>query len=122
MDTLKNTLFALASPPLVQDSLFPDFVCKGEELVVDYDDAQEATDFSASLNEDQLASFNRLEEFLDENSGEEFVDMYCLTASLYNDARWEKIRSLSNSLIESMGWEYERPESNGIEYDESDAF
>ena len=111
MNRLKNTLFALASPPLVQDGLFSDDITKGEELVAQYDEALEASENDLDLNEEQLQAFEKLEDFLDENTGEEFVDLYYLTASLYNDKRWEQIRSLSKEIIQTMGWEYEMPKA-----------
>jgi len=107
---------ALASSAEVQDSLYPDFVAKGDELVLDYDEALNEYDIKLQLNEDQMVSLSNLEAYLEEHSGSEFEEMYCNSGSLYNDPRWEEIRVLAREFIESMGWQYQAPAKNDAVY------
>ena len=107
---------ALASTAEVQDSLYPDFVAKGDELVFDYDEALNKTDVQSKLNVIQEAALHDLETYLEMNAGKNYEEMYCDTDSLYNDPRWEKIRKLTNVFIESMGWSYEKPKKNNSIY------
>ena len=108
MAKLKNTLMALAAPALVQDSLYSDSVDKGDALVLDYEEALNEIDVSG-LTEKQTKALQQLESFLEENSGDEFEEMYCDTLSLYSDQRWKEIRLLATSFIKSMDWEIEKP-------------
>lgn len=113
---------ALASSAEIQDSLYPDSVAKGDELVLDYDEALKEIDLQAKLNEAQKAALNKLESYLNEHSGKDYEEMYCDTTSLYNDSRWEQIRRLAMEFIVSMGWQHELPSKNKAIYvDENDS-
>ena len=116
MTTFKNTLMALAAPALVQDSLYPDSVDKGDALVLDYESALNEIDIWPELTEKQTKALQQLESFLNENSGDEFEEMYCDTLSLYSDQRWKEIRLLATSFIESMEWPMEKPIKNENAY------
>ena len=45
----KNSIMALAAPASVQDALYPDFVAKGDELVLDYSNALSAINIKQYL-------------------------------------------------------------------------
>ena len=107
---------ALASSAEVQDSLYPDFVAKGDELVLDFDEALNKVDIQSELNEVQKIALHKLDAYLERNAGVGFEEMYCDTASLYKDSRWEQIRILAKEFIETMGWPYEKPRKNNAIY------
>lgn len=107
---------ALASAAVVQDSLYPDYVAKGDELVLDYDEALKEIDIPSKLSKEQKSALNSLEKYLEEHSGEGFEEMYCETSSLYIDSRWDQIRKLALEFIKSMGWQYEVPNKNRAIY------
>jgi hypothetical protein len=116
MEKFKNAIMTLASSAKVQDSLYPDFVAKGDELVLDYDDALREVDIKSKLNTKQKTALNKLDAYLTEHSGEEYEEMYCDSASLYTDSRWEQIRELATTFIASMGWQYELPSKSNAVY------
>ena len=116
MESFKNTIMALASAAVVQDSLYPDYVAKGDELVLDYDEALKEIDIPSKLSKEQKSALNSLEKYLEEHSGEGFEEMYCETSSLYIDSRWDQIRKLALEFIKSMGWQYEVPNKNRAIY------
>jgi hypothetical protein len=116
MNKVKNALRALSAPAEIQDKLYPDFVAKGDELVLDYEEAKQECDFESSLSHQQLSAYRDLEDFLDQHAGKKYEEMYLETESLYKDARWHSIRTLAKNLLDAMHWVYQPPESNGSIY------
>lgn len=116
MEQFKNTIMALASSAEVQDALYPDFVAKGDELVLDYEEEFEKLDLNSVLNKQQREALEKLDRFFLEHAGEKFIDMYCDNSALYNDSRWNTIRHLANEFINAMGWQYVQPVNNNATY------
>ncbi|MCP3922273.1 MAG: hypothetical protein GY714_06785 [Desulfobacterales bacterium] len=108
MEELKRTIIALASPAREQIKLYPEFVCIGDELVLDFDEAYKEIKEPA-FNPEQKGALEELDQFLESHAGPEFEEMYLERDSLFKDMRWVKIRNLAHRVIEAMGWNYENP-------------
>lgn len=115
MDSLRNSLLALAASPEVQDSLYPDFTAKGDELVLDFGESFETVEL-CKLTTAQAEALKSLDNFLTAHSGEAFSDMYLDVHSLYSDPRWDEIRKLASVAIEALGWPVELPRKNSAIY------
>ena len=112
LDEFKRTVMALASAPEVQDQLFPDFVCKGDELVVEFDDALVAWRNNCAATEAQRRAVASLDFFINEHSGVDYSETYTERSSLFVDPIWVKIRALSYEVLEAFEWNYETPKPN----------
>jgi hypothetical protein len=71
LEPLKHALQALAMPATIQIALFPDFVCKADELALDFDNYREAviTNEAFSLTQAQRDSLEGINVRLDAISG-----------------------------------------------------
>lgn len=115
MEDFERALFALASTPEIQNSLYPEFTCKGDELVLEFDDAL----LSIQIESFPLLAKTALDElnkFLDVHSGPDYEEHYCNNELLFTSDVWKQIRQLANELIESLGWTYNVPAKSGAIY------
>ena len=99
---------ALASPAEVQQRLFPDFACKGDELVVEFGEALVEAE-GQTLPPGAASALQALDAWLTRCSGEAYADHYLDNDALDTSPLWIEIRVLAARVVEAMGWVYERP-------------
>jgi len=101
LQILQWALQALAQPAEVQLTLFPDFVCKTDELALDFDNALGAT--SDLLNSEQRECLRPIDKVLDEFSGEANAS-YWSEDALRNNSLWSYVRNMARHALELFGW------------------
>lgn len=111
MCNLKNSIMALAAPAKVQQSLFPDHVHVGDELVIEFGECVNDLRIS-TFTPVQLSSIEKLDTFILQNSGKEHASLYLNAESLYADPRWDNIRLLAKEVAKEMGWPITTPKKD----------
>lgn len=104
LERLKQSLQALAAPPDTQLGIYPDFVCKADELALDFDDW-----FAMSerfLSAKQIGALEPIMSLLDGMSG---PGGPWSEEDLRTDARWEQIRGLAKRALRVFKWPIEQP-------------
>ena len=114
---LKHSLQALASSADLQCKLFPDFVCKADELALDFDHWYlcAKTNYSDDLSETQKAALSAVNNAFDLMSGLENKDCWTEDA-LHLRPEWEQIRVLARDTLGAFGWSLETPPSYASEF------
>jgi hypothetical protein len=104
---------ALACSPDDQRSLFPDFVCKADELALDYDQSfgLARSWFGAEFTSEQLAALQAIDSRLDAMSrgGTEFDDTLWHEDALSCRSEWEDVRSLAKAALACFRWQQQKP-------------
>jgi hypothetical protein len=113
---LQHAVQALALPADIQLSLFPDFVCKVDELALDFDNwwlciKGRPTTYTT----EQLNALNALDDELTRMSGKLHSFLWTEDA-LRQDKRWEEVRNLAKRVSSTFGWANEIPPSYAHEY------
>lgn len=108
-------MFALASEAKVQASLYPDGTCKGDELVLDFDNCLRALR-KEEISDDQNQALDKLDQLIALQSGEQSGGMFLTDEALSNDSKWEEIRAEAKKVIDVFGWGNEPPQKNGATY------
>lgn len=116
MTVFRNQVLALASPADVQIGLVPQGVCIGDELVCDFDCHKVEFIATQKLTAQQLNAIQALDSFLLELSGPHNEVFWCDPEPLTDDPRWEQIRELARTVLQSMNWDYAPPEKDGATY------
>jgi hypothetical protein len=95
---------ALAQPAHVQLTLFPDFVCKADELALDFDRWREVVlaDPDGALTPLQRAALEALDAQLAAMSGSDkpFWEEDALADAL----EWGRVRQLAKDTLRAFGW------------------
>lgn len=114
---LKHSLQALAMPAEIQLSLFPDFVCKVDELALDFDNWATCvlSNDRGELTQEQRSCLAEIDSRLGAMSGEQNA-RYWTEEALRQGTEWEAIRNLSKMALKAFGWPVEQPPSYGHEY------
>jgi hypothetical protein len=114
---LKHSLQALAMSADVQLDLFPNFVCKVEELALDFDhwglcvlDNDEG-----ELSQEQRALLIELNSAFDKMIGVQNQHLWTEDA-LHNNPEWQGVREIAKATLASFGWNIDRPPSYKQEY------
>jgi hypothetical protein len=76
LQRLKWAIQALASTAKEQVLLFPDFVCAGDELVLEFDEYFKMMRKTNEFFEPALKALNSLDDFIEKHSGDNFMRMY----------------------------------------------
>lgn len=112
-DQFRWSLQALAMNAEVQQSLFPDFVCKADELALDYDHWSEVARsfFGAEFSGDQLAAIQAIDRHLDAMSrgGAVFDEQLWSEEALGTRPQWVELRSLAQLALSKFGWPADKP-------------
>ena len=116
MTELQRAIYALASSPEIQVGLFPDFVCKGDELVLDFEAAYTEENSLSSASASQKIAFDELDKYIESHSGVQFQALYMDESELFSNLFWRRVRFLANHCIASMGWEYQVPPKSAAIY------
>ena len=110
---LRWSLQALAMGAEVQRSLFPDFVCKAEELAFDFDHWLwfARSEFGAEFSGDQAEALRAIDRRLNAMSygGIDFDEELWSEAALGTRPEWEEVRSLAKLTLARFGWAAEVP-------------
>ena len=113
---LERAVLALAQPAEVQLSLFPDFVCKPDELALDFEDGlYELVGHEHEITSEQRAALDALDKVVTDMSGEENASFWTEEA-LRSHPTWEQIRSAAKAVVAAFGWELRRPPPSGAIY------
>jgi hypothetical protein len=106
-------LQALAQPHNVQETLSPEFVCVGDELVLEFDEAWGflQKSYTGVLSTRKLRLISDLNNFLLSVSGEPFSRLYLSKAGLL-EPEWDTIRLKAQTILKAFGWPNEPPPKN----------
>ncbi|WP_287002987.1 hypothetical protein [Sphingobium sp.] len=102
---LQRAVIALAQPAAIQLSLFPDFVCKADELALDFESGLDAlVGYEHEISAEQRAAIEALDQLLFSMSGEKYAYFWTDEAVL-TDPTWEAIRALARSAALIFSWD-----------------
>lgn len=110
LDRLKYAVQALALPSETQLHLFPDFVCKADELALDFCNGYETilNQLTPGLTTRQIQVLNALDKLLNSISGENNSPLWTDDA-LRTDPSWAKVRDLAQEVLAAFGWPLDVP-------------
>lgn len=114
----RRATLALAADAATQITLFPPFVCFGDELLLDWDDALRMLRGShdAPFSDEAERAIAELERQISACSGKQNERMFCSPAALSADPRWDTIRALAVAVCVASGWRIEPPWPSGATY------
>lgn len=115
LNELKRVLQTLASPAPIQFGLFPDFVCVGDEMALEFDDALRlVAPLAQTFTTPQAQALEELDRYLDARSNvpDDFGD----DDNVRSDLRWVHVRDLASSACAAFGWSVQTPEPSGAVY------
>jgi len=111
---LERAVLALAQPAEVQLTLFADFVCKADELALDFDDGLSMSR-KEQMSSEQRAAIDTLDQLLARMSGEQNAPLWTEEA-LRSGPVWEEVRSAAKAVAAAFGWTLRRPPPSGATY------
>jgi hypothetical protein len=115
-ERLRHSIQLLACPAEIQLSLLPSFVCKADELALDFDHWRlvAVSNFRSELTASQLACLDAIEGRLSEltHMGSE----HWSDDALRESTEWRGLRALATAALASFGWPLETPPSHADEY------
>lgn len=111
LDQFKGSLQALAVPASDQLSLFPDFVCKADELALDFDHWYNVAESHIKFTPEQTQVLAELDERLSEMSrnGSLFSEELWTEKGLETSEHWGRVRTLAQTALSEFGWTIEHP-------------
>jgi hypothetical protein len=115
-ERLRHSLQLLASPAVTQLKLLPPYVCKADELALEFDNWQEISlhNYRKEFSVDQISAMSALDAKLDwlSNAGKE----YWSDEAVRTSPEWQNIRYLGTCVLDAFGWPVETPPSHAHEY------
>ena len=115
-ERLKHSIQLLACPAEIQLRMLPRFVCRADELALDFDLWKEIVlnNFRSELSTDQMCCMESIDRSLSEltHMGPENWTEEAVRES----DEWKRVRTLAASGLESFGWAREIPPSHAGEY------
>jgi len=116
LDRLKHSIQLLGCPAEVQLKSLPDFVCKADELALDFDHWKSVAleNFRLDLTEYQVQCLRALDYSLTELS-DRSSELWTETA-VRDSAEWQRLRALAGIVLESFGWQLETPPNRADEF------
>jgi hypothetical protein len=113
---LERAILALAQPADVQLGLFPDFVCKADELALDFEDGlYELIGHETEITPAQRQAIDALDALLTEKSGEQ-NSRFWTDEAVQSDPIWERLRILAQAVALEFGWDLRRPPPSDAVY------
>lgn len=108
-DILQRAVVALAQPADVQLSLFPDFVCKADELALDFEDGlYELVGHKDEITGEQQANLDALDRLLSGMNDSQDASVWTEEA-LRTHPAWVEVRTAAAATAAAFGWELTRP-------------
>jgi len=121
-ERLKHSVQLLASQAEIQLRLLPEFVCKADELALEFDHWREVTldNYGNDLTPDQASGITALDEKLSSltNDGAQ----HWTDDAIRFSSDWQIVRRLAARVLEAFGWPLENPTSHTNEYISEDQF
>jgi hypothetical protein len=115
-ERLKCSVQLLACPPEIQLEMLPNFVCKADQLALDFDLWREVvlSNFRSELSTDQMSCIENIDRSLSQLTR---VGPECWTEeSLRKSEEWKRVRTLAAAALDSFGWPLETPQSHADEF------
>jgi len=113
---LQRAVLALAQPADVQLALFPEFVCKADELALDFEGGlYELVGHEDKITLEQRAAVDALDKIIVGMSGEQNAAFWTEEA-LQSHPTWEEIRAAAKVVVAAFGWELRRSPPSGAIY------
>ncbi len=112
---LQRAVVALAQTADIQLSLFPDFVCKADELALDFEDGlYEMVGHEDEFSGKQRAAIDTLDKLILSKCGEQDASFWNETA-VREHPFWEEIRTAAKEAAATIGWDLSTlPPSNAV--------
>lgn len=116
LERLKHSIQLLACPADVQLRMLPDFVCKADELALDFDHWKDVVlaQFSSELTPAQKASLAALDSSLSQVT--KAGPPLWTEDSVRQSDQWANTRVLAASALKVFGWPSEIPPSYAGEF------
>jgi hypothetical protein len=113
LERLKHSLQALAIPASEQVSLFPDFVIKTEELILEFEHWRVTAlkNYRADLTDKQCDSLAAIDAHSTAPSKEVWDE-----SALASHPFWQHIRRLAKESLDAFEWPLDAPKSYAREY------
>jgi hypothetical protein len=114
-ERLKHSIQLLACSSEIQLKMLPQFVCKADELALDFDNWREvALNFRSELTTHQLSCLDAIDSSLSKltRTGPESWTEDAVRES----GEWKAVRTLAAAALESFGWPLETPPSHADEF------
>jgi len=115
-ERLKHAVQLLACPPEIQLKMLPRFVCKADELALDFDLWREVAlnNFRSELSTDQMSFIESIDQSLSELTR---MGPECWTEEAVRQSEeWKRVRTLAAEALDSFGWPLETPPSHDDEF------
>jgi hypothetical protein len=115
-ERLKHSIQVLACPSEIQLNMLPRFVCKADEVALDFDLWREVvlSNFRSELSTDQMSCLERLNRILSQLTG---LGRECWTEeAVRQSGEWKQVRTLAAVALDSFGWSLEAPPSHADEF------
>jgi hypothetical protein len=121
LERLKHSVQLLAASPEIQLSLLPNYVCKADELALDFDLWLEITlhNSQTDLTTDQRSALTALNEKLGHLTAE--GKQHWNDEAVRTSRAWQEVRNLAKLVLEAFGWPAETPPSHADEYVSEDS-
>jgi hypothetical protein len=115
-ERLKHSIQLLACPAEVQLNLLPSFVCKADELALDFDQWRlvAVSTFRSELTASQLSCLDAIGGRLSELT--HMGSQHWSDDAVRESSEWQGIRALAAAALASFGWPLEAPPSHADEY------
>lgn len=115
-ERLKHSVQLLACPPEVQLRMLPCFVCKADELALDFALWREIVlnNFRTELSTDQMSRIESVDRSLSQLTR---MRPECWTEEAVRESEeWKLVRALAADALDSFGWRLETPPSPADEF------
>jgi len=116
LERLKHSLQPLACPPEIQLKMLPRFVCKADELALDFDLWREVvlSNFRSELSTDQMCCIESIDQSLAQLTR---MGPECWTEEAVRQSEeWKRVRTLAADALDAFGWPLETPPSHADEF------
>jgi hypothetical protein len=108
-DRLKWSVLALTQPAEIQLSLFPDFVCKADELALNFGEGLlELAGYQDQITAEQSSAIDALDKLIVAKRGQAELDFWTDDA-VRSHASWEEIRVSARAVADAFGWKIQAP-------------
>ena len=115
-ERLKHSVQLLACSAEIQLKLLPDFVCKADELALEFDHWKDVVfdNFGGDLTADQKSRIESIDRGLSDltRMGTEHWTEHAVRES----GEWQRLRALAVEALDTFGWPRQAPPSHADEY------